>query len=130
MSTVLHPQTNGQMEWLNRKINQYLWTYLNDHQNEWAKWIKIAQFVWNNTVSEVITDSLFKITQSYSPCMGMEPVKTVAPVAKDFTTIFNKVVESSEKAKHNMKLQADKHRNPAPDYVIGQHVWLLMDNVC
>jgi len=45
--------------------------------------------------------------------MGVEPVETVAPVAKDFAAIFNKVVESSEKAKHNMKLQADKHRNPA-----------------
>jgi len=31
--------------------------------------------------------------------MGVEPVETVAPVAKDFAAIFNKVVESSEKAK-------------------------------
>ena len=50
--------------------------------------------------------------------------------AHDFTTIFNKVVESSEKARRNMKLQADKHRNPAPDYVVGQQVWLSMDNLC
>jgi len=26
--------------------------------------------------------------------MGVEPVETVAPVAKDFAAIFNKVVES------------------------------------
>jgi len=31
--------------------------------------------------------------------MGVEPVDTVAPAAKDFTAIFNKVVESSKKAK-------------------------------
>jgi len=61
--------------------------------------------------------------------MGVEPVETVAPAAKDFAAIFNKVVESSEKAKRNMKLQADKHRNPAPDYVVGQQVWLSMDNL-
>ena len=42
MSTTFHPQTNGQTEWLNHKINQYLWTYINDHQNKWAKWIKIS----------------------------------------------------------------------------------------
>ena len=47
--------------------------------------------------------------------MGVEPVDTVAPVAKDFAVIFNKVVEASEKAKLSMKVQADKHRNPAPD---------------
>jgi len=61
--------------------------------------------------------------------MGVEPVETVAPVAKDFAAVFNKVIESSEKAKCNMKLQADKHRNPAPDYVVGQQVWLSTDNL-
>ncbi|KIM51663.1 hypothetical protein SCLCIDRAFT_33278 [Scleroderma citrinum Foug A] len=129
MSTAFHPQTDGQTEQLNCEINQYLRTYINDQQNKWAKWIKIAQFVWNNTVSEVTTDSPFGITQSYSPRMGMEPAETTAPVAKDFAVIFNKVVEASEKAKLSMKVQADKHQNPAPDYKVGQQVWLSMDNL-
>ena len=129
MSTVFHPQTDGQTEWLNCEINQYLQTYVNDCQNDWGRRIKIAQFVWNNMVSEATTDSPFGITQSYSPCMGVEPVQTIAPVAKDFAAIFNKVVESSEKAIHNMKLQADKHRNPALDYTVSQQVWLSTDNL-
>ena len=129
MSTVFHPQTDGQMERLNHEINQYLRTYINDRQNEWAKWIKIAQFVWNNTVSEVTTNSPFGITQSYSPRMGVEPMETTAPAAKDFVVIFNKVVEASEKAKLSMKVQADRHQNPAPDYKVGQQVWLSTDNL-
>ena len=130
MSTTFHPQTNGQMEQLNCEINQYLLTYVNNRQNEWAKWIKLTQFIWNNTVSEVTTDSPFGITRSYSSHMGVEPVETIAPAAKDFAAIFNKVIESSEKAKHNMKLQADKHRNPTPDYTVSQQVWLSTDNLC
>ena len=129
MSTVFHPQTDGQMEQLNCEINQYLRTYVNDQQNDWAKWIKIAQFVWNNTVSEVTTDSPFWITQSYSPHMGVEPTDTVAPAAKDFAVIFNKVVEASEKAKLSMKLQMDRHWNPALDYKVGQQIWLSTDNL-
>ena len=61
--------------------------------------------------------------------MGVEPAETVAPVAKDFAVIFNKVVEASEKAKLSMKVQADRHRNPTPDYKVGQQVWLSMDNL-
>ena len=43
---------------------------------------------------------------------------------------FNKVVEASEKAKLSMKIQVDRHRNPAPDYQVGQQVWLFTDNLC
>ena len=96
MSTAFHPQTDRQTEQLNRQINWYIRTYINDQQDDWAKWIKISQFVWNNTISEVTTDSPFRITQSYSPQMGVELAETVAPAAKDFAAVFNKVVEALE----------------------------------
>ena len=67
MSTAFHPQTDGQTEWLNQEINQYLCTYVNDHQNEWAKWIKIAQFVWNNTIYQMAIDYL-PVQASSVPC--------------------------------------------------------------
>ena len=130
MSTAFHPQTDGQTEWLNCKINQYFRTYINDEQDDWANWIKISQFVWNNTISKVTTDSPFGITWSYSPQMGVEPTETVAPAAKDFAVIFNKVVKASEKAKLFMKVQVDKCQNLVPDYKVGQQVWLSTDNLC
>ena len=80
-------------------------------------------------VSEVTTDSLFGITRSYSPRMGVEPAETTAPAAKDFVVIFNKVVEASEKAKLSMKVQVDRHWNPALDYKVGQQVWLSTGNL-
>ena len=61
--------------------------------------------------------------------MGIEPAETVAPVAKDFALVFNKVVNASEKAKLSIKVQADKHQNPAPDNKVGQQVWLSTDNL-
>ena len=61
--------------------------------------------------------------------MGVEPAETVAPMAKDFAAIFNKVVEALEKAKLSMKIQANKCWNPALDYKVGQQVWLSMDNL-
>ena len=137
MSTAFHPQTDGQTERLNCEISTYLRIYVSDCQHHWAKWIKIAQFVWNNTVSSVTTDSPFGITRSYSPRLGTELVDVSAPaakdfVAKDFTAIFNKVIAASEKAKIMMKSQADKHRSIAvmvasfisSSYLIA-HVYLI-----
>ena len=129
MSTAFHPQTDGQTERLNCEINTYLRIYVSDRQQDWAKWIKIAQFVWNNTVSSVTTDSPFGITHSYSPHLGTEPVDVSAPAAKDFAAIFNKVIAASEKAKITMKSQADKHCSIAPIYKISDQVWLSTDNL-
>ena len=50
-------------------------------------------------------------------------------MAKDFVTIFNKVIAASEKAKIMMKLQANKHRSVAPIYKIGDQVWLSRENL-
>ena len=61
--------------------------------------------------------------------MGVELAETVAPAAKDFTVICNKVVKALEKAKLSMKVQADKYQNPALDYKVGQQVWLSTDNL-
>ena len=129
MSTAFHPQMDRQTERLNREINTNLCIYVSDCQKDWAKWIKIAQFVWNNTVSSMMTDSPFGITQNYSPRLETEPVDVSAPAAKDFAAIFNKVIAASEKAKITMKLQANKHRSVAPIYKIGDQVWLSTDNL-
>ena len=129
MSTAFHPQTDGQTERLNCKINTYLRIYVSDRQQDWAKWIKIAQFVWNNTVLSVMTDSPFGITRSYSPCLGTELVDVSAPAAKDFEAIFNKVIAALERAKITMKSQADKHCSTAPIYKIGDQVWLSTDHL-
>src|SRR5437899_4784673 len=61
--------------------------------------------------------------------MGIEPLDTKAPAVKDFAALFRKVAAASEKAKESMKLQADKHRLPTPDYKIGQQVWLSNDHL-
>src|SRR5207245_7079469 len=111
------------------EINQYLCTYMHDQQSQWSKWIKVTQFVWNNTVSAVTNDSHFGITRSYPPKMGIEPLDTKAPTVKDFAALFRKVVAASEKAKESMKLQMDKHRLPTPNYQVGQQVWLSTDHL-
>jgi transposase InsO family protein len=48
LSMAYHPQTDGQTEWLNQELEQYLWLYVNHMQTDWADWLPIAEFAYNN----------------------------------------------------------------------------------
>ena len=47
LSTAHHLQTDGQMEWMNHDLQQYLHIFTAEKQNEWADWIALAQFSYN-----------------------------------------------------------------------------------
>ena len=47
-STVYHPQTNSQTECINQEIEQYLCLYVDYKQSDWAEWLAIAEFAYNN----------------------------------------------------------------------------------
>jgi len=47
-STAYHPQTDSQTERVNQELKQYLRLYCNYKQNNWAEWLLIAEFSYNN----------------------------------------------------------------------------------
>ena len=40
LSTVYHPQTDGQMEQVNQKVEVYLCTFINHHQDDWEDYLQ------------------------------------------------------------------------------------------
>ena len=66
--------------------------------------------------------------------MGIEPIPVnKTPAAKDFTSKMEGILESIrknlEKAKEQMKLNADKYHLAAVTYKIDQQVWLATENL-
>src|SRR5258708_39277626 len=49
-STSYHPQTDGQMEHVNQEIEAYLQVFVSHRQDNWADWLPLAEFVYNNKV--------------------------------------------------------------------------------
>ena len=47
-STAYHPQTDGQTEWKNQELEQYLKIYVNFQQDDWAEWLTLAEFAYND----------------------------------------------------------------------------------
>jgi hypothetical protein len=42
-----HPQMDGQSEWTNQWLEQYLRIYGNFKQDDWAQWLPMVQYVHN-----------------------------------------------------------------------------------
>jgi len=49
-STSYHPQTDGQMEHVNQEIEAYLCIFVSHQQDDWADWLPLVEFVYNNKV--------------------------------------------------------------------------------
>ena len=67
--------------------------------------------------------------------MGIEPISLDrAPAAQEFASEMEDVIESvkenMKQAQDRMKVNADKNRLAAPEYTIGQQVWLSTENLC
>lgn len=48
MSTAFHPQMDGQSERINQVIEEYLRSYCNYEQHDWAEILAMAEFAYNN----------------------------------------------------------------------------------
>ena len=49
-TTAYHPQGDGQMEWVNQELKQYLRLFTNQRQDDWDDLLPFAEFQYNNHV--------------------------------------------------------------------------------
>jgi hypothetical protein len=67
MSTVFHPQTDGQSEHTNQGLEQYLRFYVDAKQGNWAQLLSIAEFAHNSWRNESTGQSPFDLLMGYHP---------------------------------------------------------------
>jgi len=72
LSTVFHPQTNGQTERVNQEIEQYLRMFIDHRQEQWPEWLGTAEFAYNNKVYSSTRMSPFKANYGQDPRIGFE----------------------------------------------------------
>ena len=70
LSTVYHPQTDGQTERINQEIETFLQHYVNYQQDDWANWIATAEFQYNNKKYTATGRTPFKLNFGRYPWKG------------------------------------------------------------
>ena len=67
LSTAYHPETDGQTENANMIMEQYLQMYCLYLQDNWEKWLSLAEFITNNTVNKSTGVTSFYVTYGQDP---------------------------------------------------------------
>src|SRR5258707_2880996 len=132
-STSYHPQTDGQTERVNQEIEAYLRVFVSHRQDDWADWLPLAEFAYNNKVHTATRRTLFELDAGQHPCLGVEPTRTSTVEAADtFVRRLDCAQEEAkaalERAADDMKWYYDQNRQAALEYKAGDRVWLSLQN--
>lgn len=128
-STAFHPQTDGQTERVNQEIEQYLRLYVNHRQSDWADWLAIAEFAYNNREHSATKMSPFYVNTGRHP-MDPSPTSTSSSnlsaeeFAKHLKEIHSLAQANLVKAADDMKRYHDRHAGEEIIYEAGAKVFL------
>lgn len=117
LSTVYHPQTDGQNERLNQCLEQHLRCMIHQEPKKWVKWLQLAEWWYNTNHHTALGMFPFKALYGYEPPhlpLGSIPdsiVNLVDELLKERLEIVDKLKDQLQKAVKCMKKYADKKRN-------------------
>ncbi len=137
LSTAFHPETDGQTERMNAILEQHLRAYVSYLQDDWIEWLPLAEFAANSWPSETTNVSPFFANLGFNPRSGIEPIDTTrvpesraaGDIAADMSKITKYLQEEMLLAQARYEETANRNRQPAPTFQVGQKVWLDARNI-
>ena len=129
LSTAFYPQTDRQTEKVNQELEQYLRMFINHRQEQWPKWLRTAEFMYNNKMHSSTKTLPFKANYRQDPRMRFKGRKKGKyQGAEKFIEKMKEIQEEAKvalgKAQEEMKKYADRRRGEVNDYRVGDLVML------
>jgi len=106
MSTAYHSQTDGQTEYVNQALEQYLRCYVDYNLSNWLDLLPSAEFAYNNQAHKGIKESLFYLEYGRHPRAG--PILVKESPQRDLNDLMYKRQEALEQAKAALTLVAKR----------------------
>src|SRR5260221_549189 len=70
---------DGQMEQVNQEIEAYLWVFVSHHQDDWADWLPLAAFAYNNHIHSATCHTPFELDSTQHPAPIPEHLLNLRP---------------------------------------------------
>ena len=80
-SSAYHPETDGQTERVNQTVEHFLRSYVSHKQDDWVKWLPLAEFAYNNAKHSATGRSPFQVILGRDPVMSPSVVPSKSPEA-------------------------------------------------
>src|SRR5260221_1547226 len=124
-----HPEGDGQTEHVNQVLEQYLWTYTNYQQDNWATLLLMAKFPYNNATNTMMGVSPFFTNKGYHLEFTVDlQADTLLAEAQMFVAdLEHTQVESKEnitQAQERYQKNADKHSAEAPELKVSDQAYV------
>jgi len=129
LSTMFHPQTDGQTERMNQELEQYLRFFVEYRQKDWLEWLVSAEFVVNNKVHTATKVLPFMANYRKELRMGgdirkKEKVESVMEFVEKIKKMHEEATVALKKMQEEMKRYTDRSRRETEEWKKGDRVML------
>src|SRR5258706_13713575 len=119
-----HLEGDGQKEWINQVLEQYLQAYTNYQQDNWAPLLPLAEFTYNNTMSTTTGISPFFTNKGYhlrlsTNLLALSLSSEAQRYVADLDQLHSQLKVSIAEAQECYQKAADHQWIPSPAFRIG-----------
>ena len=129
LSTVFHPQTDGQTEHMNQELEQYLRFFIENKQKDWPEWLALAEFTVNNKIYTATKVLPFIANYGRELRMGGDirkkgKVESAMEFVEKMKKVYEEAVAALRKMQEEMKRYADRSRRETEEWKKEDRVML------